>query len=289
MTTHTQQPPVIIIGMHRSGTTMISEMLTDLGLFQGYEKDPNHEALFFLEINEWLLRTAGGAWDYPLPFKLLLDNRQVCEQALRFMRERLQKRHAVSFFGRAPLSIKSRPAAISGPWGWKDPRNTFTLPLWLQIFPDARVIHICRHGVDVAASLLHRNEKVLGGQLTEAGRSGISRKNPLVDINPILVDTIRCGSLEGGFTLWEEYMAEARRQLDTCGAPVMDIRYEDFLEAPEDSLAALAEFCSLGATADACRTVAATARKSRALSYKSNPELAGFADSVAARLAPYGY
>ena len=40
------------------------------------------------------------------------------------------------------------------PWGWKDPRNVFTLPLWLRVFPEAKIIYIVRNGVDVAASLL---------------------------------------------------------------------------------------------------------------------------------------
>lgn len=40
------QTPVIILGMHRSGTTMITKILENLGLFVGVEKEINHEALF---------------------------------------------------------------------------------------------------------------------------------------------------------------------------------------------------------------------------------------------------
>lgn len=32
-------------------------------------------------------------------------------------------------------------------WGWKDPRNVYTLGLWLIQFPNARVIHIIRSGI----------------------------------------------------------------------------------------------------------------------------------------------
>lgn len=39
--------PIIILGMHRSGTTMITQLLENLGLFVGTEKEVNHEALFF--------------------------------------------------------------------------------------------------------------------------------------------------------------------------------------------------------------------------------------------------
>jgi hypothetical protein len=40
-------PPVIIIGMSRSGTTMLVEMLEQLGLFVGRKKTRNNEAVFF--------------------------------------------------------------------------------------------------------------------------------------------------------------------------------------------------------------------------------------------------
>jgi hypothetical protein len=40
-------PPVIIIGMSRSGTTLLVEMLEQLGLFAGNKKTRNNEALFF--------------------------------------------------------------------------------------------------------------------------------------------------------------------------------------------------------------------------------------------------
>lgn len=30
----------------------------------------------------------------------------------------------------------------SAPWGWKDPRNSITLPLWLALYPQARVLVI---------------------------------------------------------------------------------------------------------------------------------------------------
>ena len=46
--------PVIILGMHRSGTTMITKILENLGLYVGAEKEENHEALFFWEINNWI-------------------------------------------------------------------------------------------------------------------------------------------------------------------------------------------------------------------------------------------
>jgi len=45
------------------------------------------------------------------------------------------------------------------PWGWKDPRNTFTIDIWIEVFPNAKLIHIYRNPIDVAESLRKRTLK----------------------------------------------------------------------------------------------------------------------------------
>lgn len=79
--------PIIIIGMHRSGTSMITEMLEKLGLFVGVRKDPNSnfESTFFYNINNWLLLQSGGAWDHPNPIHDLLKNKEVLELTLDYI------------------------------------------------------------------------------------------------------------------------------------------------------------------------------------------------------------
>lgn len=39
--------PVIIIGMHRSGTSMLTRVLQRAGLFMGEHREENDESLFF--------------------------------------------------------------------------------------------------------------------------------------------------------------------------------------------------------------------------------------------------
>ncbi len=55
--------PIIITGMHRSGTSLVTRMLEKFGLFVGDLKEGNHEAVFFLSINNWLLGQANATWD----------------------------------------------------------------------------------------------------------------------------------------------------------------------------------------------------------------------------------
>src|ERR1700709_599256 len=66
--------PVILLGMHRSGTAMIARLLDQLGLFQGNELQEDHESVWFLDINDMLLKRVNGAWDNPGPIKLFLQN-----------------------------------------------------------------------------------------------------------------------------------------------------------------------------------------------------------------------
>ena len=60
-----QVAPVIILGMHRSGTTMIAELLDRLGLFVGTKVQGDHEAVYFLDINEELFTQIHAFWDNP--------------------------------------------------------------------------------------------------------------------------------------------------------------------------------------------------------------------------------
>ena len=71
------KPPIIIIGMHRSGTTMLAKFLGELGVFMGNDKEKNYESKFFQKLNKWMLSVAGCSWDNPDGFGLLLDNRDI--------------------------------------------------------------------------------------------------------------------------------------------------------------------------------------------------------------------
>src|SRR4051795_10044845 len=68
------RPPVILLGMHRSGTSLIARLLDDLGLFQGAELQDDHESVYFMDVNDLLLKRVGAAWDNPGPVRGFLDN-----------------------------------------------------------------------------------------------------------------------------------------------------------------------------------------------------------------------
>lgn len=285
---HTGRPPVIIIGMHRSGTSMVTRMLEELGLFVGEKKMSDHEPYFFLGLNDWVLRQCGGAWDRPEPVDDLLENKEVRPLVTDYLRQIMKTPRAVSYLGWKGYLRHRTPQKVDIPWGWKDPRNTYTLPLWLDLFPEAKVVHIYRHGVDVASSLKVREEKVVA----RAKALHQKRNALLYGLYPKrggFAGSLRCASLGDGFTLWESYLARARQHVTVLGDRALEFRYEDFLVEPGEYLSKLADFCGLSTTKDAIANVSARVNKDRAYPYRRDPELRTFAGRVAERLEACGY
>jgi len=46
--------------------------------------------------------------------------------------------------------------SVHEPWGWKDPRNSLTLPFWKLLIPDLKVVICLRNPLEVAQSLNKR-------------------------------------------------------------------------------------------------------------------------------------
>ncbi|HEX4053352.1 MAG TPA: sulfotransferase [Tepidisphaeraceae bacterium] len=272
----TARQPVIILGAHRSGTSMLAELLDQLGLFQGCDLQGDHESSHIVAINETLLRRVNASWDNPLPMRDFL----ACEPALRMtvlaLRADLMSRRIRQFLGNA-RSLQT----FDRPWGWKDPRTIFTLPLWLRLFPGARLVHIIRNGVDVAASLRARERKLL-----EQRMSKFDARMTRFSLRPGLdragyKGSARCLSLERGFELWGEYLRQADQVLRGIDNAIFTIRYEDFVAEPRRHLHKLAEFCGLhGVSEAAVRQAVLAVNTSRATAFAADPALSAFYSSV---------
>jgi hypothetical protein len=139
--------PVCIGGMGRSGTSMTTKLLHLCGLYLGAEGDllpadpANADGYWenrkFMVFNDALLSELGGAWDCP-PLWPAGDNEEWLAPFKAKADELLSEFSASSF------------------WGWKDPRNSLTLPFWQSIFPDLKVIVCLRNPLEVARSLERR-------------------------------------------------------------------------------------------------------------------------------------
>ncbi len=287
MSNNLKHPPIIIIGMHRSGTGMITEMLRKLGLFVGEKKDANHEATFFCNINNWLFHQSGGAWDNPGTIRYLLRNEEVLGLTLDYIQFLINSPRAISFLGWRKYLRYHSIFNLDFPWGWKDPRNTFTLPIWLRLFPNAKVIHVYRHGVDVAKSIVVRQQKLLDNYKGVYGK-----RKTLYLLRPKrggFTDTLRCANIENAFDLWEEYTSEAHSHILTLGDSAIEIKYEDFLDTPNEIVKTLVYFCGLHVNNADIYSVVETVKKGRAYAFRNDPALEKFAYQVTTRLKKMSY
>jgi Sulfotransferase family len=286
------RPPIIITGMSRSGTGVLTKMLERLGLFVGLRKERNHEALFFEKLNRWLLHQCSGGLENPKTIKYLIEDDESRRLFVSFLRFILKTPLAISFLGIRKYLRYHTPVNLDIPWGWKDPRNTYTLPIWLDIFPDAKVIHIYRHGVDVLESLRVRREK---------GLSRLKDRHPrfktiywfyltlkFVEAQRTFVD-LRCSSMEEALNMWEEYIQEARSNVCRLKEGAMEIKYEDLLKEPVGILREVANFCELDTSVREIELATRELKRNRAYAYLDDPKLKAFAASVADRLKIYGY
>lgn len=147
--------PLIIIGMHRSGTSYVAQVLHHAGIFMGVFKDHHFEAAHFRSLNQQLLQGQGASWLYPEP---IAARREVSLSANELYSEHFQ---CNSRLQRLQLAWQKPD------WGWKDPRNTFTLPVWLRCYPGARVLHLTRNIDEIARSLQRRNGRAGEGYYQE--------------------------------------------------------------------------------------------------------------------------
>jgi len=138
---------VIVLGMHRSGTSLTACLIHQMGvhmgdkLLGGMGSNPrgHWEDVEFLSLNERILKAAGGSWIYPpSPEKI----KALGDRFTKEIRELVERK-------------SRRPK-----WGWKDPRNSVTYPLYSSYIPSARFVVVHRSRRAIIDSLTRRN----GGQ-----------------------------------------------------------------------------------------------------------------------------
>ena len=132
---------VIVLGMHRSGTSCLTGILQQGGLALGdiiveapHNKKGNRESPAIMALNNDVLSYSDGSWDSP-PGRLGWNAEHELERA-----------RIVSLY-----SGKTD-------WGFKDPRTLLTLPFWLEGLHDVKIDFIAtfRHPLSVAKSLRAR-------------------------------------------------------------------------------------------------------------------------------------
>lgn len=267
-------PPVIVIGMHRSGTTLLSHLLRTMGVHMGADTTTRtDESVFFRNLNDGLLDHASARWHRPSPMWETLSN-QSCVRRLAEQLESTWNSAASLEFRRCDLPAATR-------WGWKDPRTTITLPIWLQLFRNAQVIHIVRYGVDVSDSLVRRSR--IRKRLTWAGRGRAVIRFMTAwqqsQIGPRPIAKHRFRSLDEAFELWNCYLLFAEYGMQGVSSDrIHRLRFEDLTEQPKRELEQLACFVGCRQTPSEIEKMAELVNGKRAWAFTDSADLIGFAD-----------
>lgn len=141
---------VVVIGMHRSGTSALTDAIRLLGCSIGdtgdftsprqWNPEGNWEHQRLIERNDLVLELHGGTWFAPPR----LGDGWASRRKARAMLPRLRSEFAATYPEEG--------------WVWKDPRACLTLPLWLQAWDSTPVaVMAFRHPLAVAKSLAARN------------------------------------------------------------------------------------------------------------------------------------
>ena len=140
---------LLIIGMHRSGTSAVARIANMLGFNLGPSETMGEpscdnpkgfwEQMPVRNLNDYLLQSVGASWDNPHDFSV--DD---LSEKTRFTFFRLADRFISRLRGEAP-------------WAIKDPRLSLTMNAWRPLLQDPVVLLVYRNPLEVARSLQARN------------------------------------------------------------------------------------------------------------------------------------
>lgn len=143
-------PWVLVIGVHRSGTSALTGLLAGLGfalpppgdLIEGRPDNPVHfESQALIDVNDDLLHALQGSWQAPP----LLD-------------DGWDESPTVQAFDQRTRDVLAATYKTPGGKVWKDPRLCLLLPYWSRLLaPPSPAVLIWRHPSEVADSLTRRD------------------------------------------------------------------------------------------------------------------------------------
>lgn len=207
MVTESTASPIFLLGVPRSGTTLLRMMMdSHPDIMCGPEAPwitgrrmaepvPNFGSLImFLTTSEW----------GPVQAMPGVNEDAIYELAAALIDQVMSK--AARHRG------KSR-------WAEKTPENIISLPLLYRLFPQARFVHIYRDGRDVALSTVGCHWKMLH---TPAGHVE--------------------NTYENSIKRWVDWIRELQADAARLTATVYALRYEDLVESPEPQMRRLLEF-----------------------------------------------
>jgi len=142
---------IVVLGMHRSGTSAVTRVCNLLGaavpaeedLLVNYDNPEGHwESRTLVAANDRILGLFGRSWDFPPRLRPGWETSPRVQSLL------------------PELADAFAAVYPKGPWVWKDPRTCLTFPLWRRVVgDDVCVVLVSRSAAAVTASI-HRRDGI---------------------------------------------------------------------------------------------------------------------------------
>lgn len=207
------RPVVVVLGMHRSGTSLLSNILHMLGVDMADETD------------QVSAKNAGGFWERPA---LVAIHDEILEaigrpigrpsHLLPFPAGWWRQKKVQALKPRLIAYVREELAKSGNLWGFKDPRTCRLLPLWWEVFRELDLQPLYVHAVRSPA---------------EAGNS-MSKKNRLRKL-----------SSAGGELMWLTYNYDVLRYV-TLEQPTVLVDYAEWFGDPTAATARLIDGLGIG-------------------------------------------
>ena len=136
--------PIIVLGVERSGTSVVAEMVQRWGAYAGPSE----------KLHQADVHAPRGYWEFLPLWDLLAELGDFDAGATwwdRDFQQRIEKKTSDSAFRKRATDLMAEMSK-GGPWFWKDPALSHFLPFWKQIWGDAIYIITVRNPLDTAVS-----------------------------------------------------------------------------------------------------------------------------------------
>ncbi len=209
---------IIVLGMHRSGTSMVARLLNMMGAYFAPDElamqasDANPKGHWEREdirvLNDEILKSLGMSWDNISDF----DPSLLTETVYQKFAARIQK---------IIFNLDSHR-----PWMIKDPRLNLLLPMWIRSLEVPVCIHVYRNPIQIAQSLQKRETDwslTKGATLFSIREANFAKE---IDF-PIML----------GIALWEKYTLNAL--YNSKALPKILVSFHDLINNPVATTKAL--------------------------------------------------
>lgn len=284
----TNSGPIVVVGAHRSGTSLTARMLIELGVFMGARLDFNAESSYLQRMGRTLLRELGGHWSQPLPAAQALAAAQDLPALTQPLRGYLDMPAATEFWGPRAWRGK-RPDR----WGWKDPRSGILLPIWQQLEPDLVLVWVKRHPLDCARSLYRREnaraEAFAAISSDSSTRGAVRRITRNLRRQPLVAASWRSLTPEGALEIILEYREHHRDAIPNAGRPTITVDYRSLVTDSRATVRRLVDSLGLAASEASIERAAALPSPKSLDAYLADAEFVELGNRYRERLAALDY